>query len=85
MRVDVTCMQVVQDQIQQVKDQMKGEHEKSLQADCQRSTKAVEGEKKKMRKLVKALAIREKKLLFKAERDSTSTGTFPLHSVRLLQ
>jgi hypothetical protein len=44
MRVDVTCMQVVQDQIQQVKDHMKGEHEKSLQAECQRSTKAVEGE-----------------------------------------
>jgi chromosome segregation ATPase len=59
----------VQDQIQQVTDHMKGEHEKSLQAECQRSTKAVEGEKKKMRKLVKALAIQEKKLLAKAERD----------------
>ena len=74
----------IDQRIAQVTAELKQEHLKALEAERGRSADAVEAEKKKMRKLVKALAIREKKLLAKAEQEkqkqsssygSTSTET----------
>eukprot|EP00980_Cylindrotheca_fusiformis_P013106 scaffold3292_cov120-Cylindrotheca_fusiformis.AAC.1 len=48
--------------IDQLKKELRTSHTQELEAERQRSMEAVESEKKKMRKLVKALAIREKKL-----------------------
>ncbi len=67
------AMLEVEERISQVTEDLQAQHEKAMQAERQRSIKAVELEKKKMRKLVKALAIREKKLLAKAARDRNKT------------
>jgi paraquat-inducible protein B len=59
----------VDQKIAEITEELRKEHLKALMAERKRSAVAVEQEKKKMRKLVKALAIREKKLIVKAERD----------------
>lgn len=48
--------------IERITHELQSSHQKELDAERKRSMEAVEEEKKKMRKLVKALAIREKKL-----------------------
>jgi chromosome segregation ATPase len=48
--------------IEQIKNELESSHQEELEAERKRSMEAVDEEKKKMRKLVKALAIREKKL-----------------------
>lgn len=48
--------------IQQMKEELESAHQDELEAEQRRGKEAVDEEKKKMRKLVKALAIREKKL-----------------------
>lgn len=53
--------------IEQIKKELETTHQEALEAEQQRSAEAVDLEKKKMRKLVKALAIREKKLAAKGD------------------
>jgi hypothetical protein len=48
--------------IEQIKKELESSHQEELEAERKRSMEAVDAEKNKMRKLVKALAIREKKL-----------------------
>jgi chromosome segregation ATPase len=48
--------------IEQIKKELESSHQEELEAERKRSMEAVDAEKKKMRMLVKALAMREKKL-----------------------
>jgi chromosome segregation ATPase len=48
--------------IEKLKEQLESSYQEALEAEKMRGSEAVDVEKKKMRKLVKALAIREKKL-----------------------
>lgn len=57
--------------VQQAETRVRKEAERQLQEEQQRSADAVEKEKVKMRKLVKALSEREKKLLAQAEERAT--------------
>ena len=64
----IAAQKMVQEQIELATAQLKLEQQRELDAERKRSEQAVEVEKRKMRKLVKALAIREKKILAKRQR-----------------
>jgi hypothetical protein len=61
---------MVQEHIEMATNQMRLEQQRELAAERRRSDQAVEVERRKMRKLVKALAIRERKLLGKRQPDA---------------